>query len=387
MKYSSYLSFITGFGFLLVILLLGCKSDGETGADVSGEDKLPEAGLPTVATVEIGDITYHSATISGAVIADGGADITCRGFCWDTLPDPTKENNQLDPDKVKGSGEFSSNIEGLKEGTVYYMRAYAGNRVGNAYGDELSFTTESVPAEAPVVVAVDTTTFYDYAVFEEAWDYLYPWGSDHNGSARMYASSTDHSQVSLQDGILTIKATRIYTDEGKSTADPYLAIKYHSGAIHLKKQIKVTDDLPYWEIRGEFQTPSVTGSWPAFWITGAWSWPPESDIMEFKGNDNCWQNTATGPNWQNVKWQSLQTKVINPGEWHQYKVVLRKVSASDVELVYYIDGSGTTVHTADFMNKPFWLIINLQMEGSSGSPGPEEAVMKAKNIYVSATSY
>ena len=41
----------------------------------------------------------------------------------------------------------------------------------------------------------DGTTFTDYASLEAHWIYLYPWGSDHNGTARMYASATDHSMV------------------------------------------------------------------------------------------------------------------------------------------------------------------------------------------------
>ena len=39
----------------------------------------------------------------------------------------------------------------------------------------------------------------DYKTFEKYWNYLYPGGSDHNGSARMYGSSNDHSQIYLQN--------------------------------------------------------------------------------------------------------------------------------------------------------------------------------------------
>lgn len=240
-------------------------------------------------------------------------------------------------------------------------------------------------ANAPVVL-IDSLSFNDYTSFEQKWNYLYPWGSDHNGTARMYGSTTDHNHVFLGGGELNIKATRITWDEGNSPHDPWLPIRYHSGAIHLKEQITFTDALPYWEIRGDFQVPIVRGSWPAFWLTGANSWPPESDIMEFKGDNRNWQNTATGPDWQNVTWQNKLTPVTNAGNWHNYKLRVKKVSSTDVDLYYYIDHQLMATHRANFMNKPFWLIINMQMEGSSGQPGPQEVLMKARNVYVAGAT-
>src|SRR5687767_13414008 len=68
----------------------------------------------------------------------------------------------------------------------------------------------------------DGSTFTDYASLEANWNYLYPWGSDHNGTARMYASATDHSQVYIETpGVLTIKASPC-SPEGNSSKDPHL---------------------------------------------------------------------------------------------------------------------------------------------------------------------
>ena len=74
----------------------------------------------------------------------------------------------------------------------------------------------------------------DYKTFEKYWNYLYPWGSDHNGSARMYGSSTDHSQIYLENNQIILKATKITKNEGISNRYPNLKINYHSGAIHSK---------------------------------------------------------------------------------------------------------------------------------------------------------
>jgi galactan endo-beta-1,3-galactanase len=78
--------------------------------------------------------------------------------------------------------------------------------------------------------------------------------------------------------------------------------------------------------------------------------------------------------------------VSSPGVWHGYRVWITKVSATDVEIHYYLDGTWRAAHRANFVGKPLWLIINLQMEGSSGAPGPEsDTFYAARNVYVGRT--
>ncbi|HET9518006.1 MAG TPA: hypothetical protein VFO77_09800, partial [Actinoplanes sp.] len=134
-------------------------------------------------------------------------------------------------------------------------------------------------------------SFSHYGAFESEWNYLYPWGSDHNGSARMYAGRGGGSHAYLENGVLTLKANRITWDEGHSGANPKPKIYYHSGAVHAKEHILVNDQFPTWDIHGEFRAPSSRGTWPAFWMTGAWSWPPEIDLVEYKGDRYNWFNT------------------------------------------------------------------------------------------------
>ena len=229
---------------------------------------------------------------------------------------------------------------------------------------------------------LDGSTFNSYSAFEAAWNYLYPWGSDHNGSARMYGSPTDHNHIYLENGVLTEKAVRINWDEGSSSSDPHLPIRYHSGAVNAKTHVLVNDQFPNWEVKGDFQAPSVKGSWPAFWLTGVNSWPPESDILEFKGDANNWQNTFRTPS----DVSSTITAVSSPGNWHNYRVWITKVNATDVDIHYYIDGVWKAVHHGNFVGKPMYVIINLQMEGSSGSPGPTaDTYYRARNIYIGRT--
>ena len=230
---------------------------------------------------------------------------------------------------------------------------------------------------------IDGNSFASRAALESKWNYLYPWGSDHNGSARMYASraDTNHQWISPA-GVLNIKATRITWNEGNSSHDPWLPIRYHSAAIHAKNQVLVNDRYPNWEIRGEFQAPSARGTWPAFWITGANSWPPESDILEYKGDNRNWFNTYDG------SWDNTIVSVSSPGSWHEYRIWMTKTSGTDVQIHYYLDGAWKGAHTgSNFVGKPMNIIINLQMEGASGSPGPSaDTVYKARNVYVGRTN-
>jgi hypothetical protein len=208
---------------------------------------------------------------------------------------------------------------------------------------------------------VDGSSFTSKVTFANYWSYNYPWGSDHNGSARMNATN-----VSVAGGIVTLSSHLTNGYEGYSSLPPYLEIRYNSGTFYLNQAITVSTQYPIWDISGQFMVPTQTGTWPAFWMTGVNSWPPESDFMEFKGSDGCNQNTYDGA------WQSTITPINSAGTvWHTYRMVATLENSTNVDFHYYIDGVMESEQTATtFVNSPCWLIIDYQMEGSSGSPGP-----------------
>ena len=107
-------------------------------------------GLPRVTTGEIGDVTYETAICGGVVSLEGGSSVTTRGVCWATWQNPyiyaNKKNCTIDGN---GTGNYTSKITGLNGGTTYYVRAYATNSNGTAYGEEKSFTT--LPPVLPIV--------------------------------------------------------------------------------------------------------------------------------------------------------------------------------------------------------------------------------------------
>ena len=81
------------------------------------------------------------ATTGGNVTNDGGGAISARGVCWNITGSPTISDNTLS--SGAGTGAFSSSLTGLTPGTHYYLRAYATNSAGTAYGNELNFSTLS----------------------------------------------------------------------------------------------------------------------------------------------------------------------------------------------------------------------------------------------------
>lgn len=99
----------------------------------------PRIELPSVSTAEITQITINSAVAGGNVISDGNASVTERGVCVATSSNPTTSNTKITVGS--GTGEFTCNLTGLQEGTKYYVRAYAVNSKGTAYGEEVVFTT------------------------------------------------------------------------------------------------------------------------------------------------------------------------------------------------------------------------------------------------------
>ncbi len=128
-----------------IIIFFGCSNDSD-----------PSSGTPNldITTTAVNNLTSISASSGGTILSDGGSAIAARGVVWHTARNPeisltTKTTNGT------GIGTFSSDLSNLTPATVYYVRAYATNAQGTAYGDEVSFTTSA--ANLPVVTTTAVT--------------------------------------------------------------------------------------------------------------------------------------------------------------------------------------------------------------------------------------
>jgi uncharacterized protein (TIGR02145 family) len=120
--------------------------------------KMGEAELPIITTSSVSFVTLNTATSGGNVISDGGLSVT-RGICWSTLENPTIANNKTIVGT--GIGEFESSISELIPGTIYYVKAYATNSMGTAYGNQIIFSTK--------IADIEENTYNTVTIGAQVW--------------------------------------------------------------------------------------------------------------------------------------------------------------------------------------------------------------------------
>lgn len=113
--------------------------------------------LATVTTTTISAVTDTSATGGGEVTSEGGGTVSARGVCWNTGGTPTISDAHTTDSS--GIGVFTSSLTSLTTNQLYYVRAYATNGAGTAYGNQVQFTTlKAEPAAYVTNFAAGTTT-------------------------------------------------------------------------------------------------------------------------------------------------------------------------------------------------------------------------------------
>jgi len=106
--------------------------------------------LPAVTTQAVSDILITSATGNGTIVDVGSSNCIERGFVWDVVshgdpgdmaPDESAYFDFITEGGSFEAGAFAGTLDSLLNGTTYYVRAYAKNSVGYAYGNEVNFDT------------------------------------------------------------------------------------------------------------------------------------------------------------------------------------------------------------------------------------------------------
>ncbi len=101
-------------------------------------------GLPTVTTIALSLITRSTVKSGGEIVSDGGFPILHKGMILSPKPRPvvnTRSMEDTESDLGSGNSPFTLEMQGLMPGTTYYIRSYATNSAGTAYGPEHKFTT------------------------------------------------------------------------------------------------------------------------------------------------------------------------------------------------------------------------------------------------------
>lgn len=160
MKIENKFSFITlkyiGFGLFIIVGIFACKKDTPSS---------PTLSIPILTTTNVSAITTTTARGGGSINSDGGSAITTRGVCWSTAQTPTIADNKTTDGT--GIGDFISNITGLSADTPYNVRAYATNSVGTGYGNNISFTTNSI--WSGTVTDIDGNEYQTVIIGTQIW--------------------------------------------------------------------------------------------------------------------------------------------------------------------------------------------------------------------------
>ena len=98
-------------------------------------DEIFNARAPVVETSSVESYSSTNITVSGVVLQDNGAEVTEKGICWSTSSQDSTNNKKVPAGA--GLGSFTVEVKGFSVDTIYYLRAYAINAKGTAYGQEV----------------------------------------------------------------------------------------------------------------------------------------------------------------------------------------------------------------------------------------------------------
>jgi len=144
---------------MTVILLIGLLSCDKP----VGPNEPP--AIPVLSTTAISVITQYTAHAGGNVTSDGGNAVTTRGICWSINHNPSTVDSKTTDGA--GTGNYSSILTGLVPNTTYYLRAYATNSAGTAYGNEVTFVSQTV--STTTVTDIDGNVYPVITIGNQTW--------------------------------------------------------------------------------------------------------------------------------------------------------------------------------------------------------------------------
>jgi len=172
----------------------------------SSDNDNPVSTLPSVISADVNSVTSVSAVCGGNVTGQGASSITTRGVVWSTTQSPSLDNYNGISEDGSGIGAFTSDISGLNSNTAYYVRAYATNTSGTAFGSVKAFTTiESTAGEYAIgdIGHSGGYIFYENPNYlTDGWSYLElsPLSTEVNGYVWGGKETTVGTSMDLGEG-------------------------------------------------------------------------------------------------------------------------------------------------------------------------------------------
>lgn len=154
--------------FMLGLTMQACAKSTSDNLALAPTENIANIALATLGKLAFSNISTEGAMVTGTIDNKGGALVSSRGICWDTNPNPTIEKNPLEATVSKGSGEFRLQLNSLKPSTTYYVRPYAKNKGGVAYGEQVVLKTTDVQsvnfAQTPMFIIGSSKAYYDVEI-------------------------------------------------------------------------------------------------------------------------------------------------------------------------------------------------------------------------------
>ncbi|RYC11833.1 family 16 glycosylhydrolase [Ciceribacter ferrooxidans] len=173
-----------------------------------------------------------------------------------------------------------------------------------------------------------------------------------------YEGTSEVNPFSVENGVLTITAEQA-PPSIQSEIEGY---DYTSGMLTTYSSFAQT--YGYFEIRADM--PDEQGTWPAFWLLPAdGSWPPELDVVEMRGQDPNTVHVSVHSNETGQRTTtSTAVQVSGTEGFHNYGVLW-----TEEEIVWYFDDVAVArADTPADMHDPMYMIVNLAVGGSAGTP-------------------
>ncbi|MBN1924590.1 MAG: hypothetical protein JW798_02035 [Prolixibacteraceae bacterium] len=205
---------------------------------------------PTVTTQSVTNISTNSATGNGNITSLGVPNPTAYGVCWNITGAPTTADSITNKGTIFITGVFTSDITGLTASTTYYVRAYARNNTGTAYGEEVSFTTTDPTVE---FVSASQTSNSENGIYT-----ITARLSDISGKNVMVPFSVNASGTANGNGIdYTITASPVTIPAGDTMVDITVTI-VDDDLVEDDETVTVDMGIPVNAVAGTIRSQTLT---------------------------------------------------------------------------------------------------------------------------------
>lgn len=113
-----------------------------TGYGEQAELQTLKVTAPSLSATTASGVTFRSATFAAEVTSAGNGTLKRTGFVYATTQNPTLSNHLLN---CGTATTLRASTSALTASTTYYVRAFAENEKGVAYGPQLTVTTKEEP--------------------------------------------------------------------------------------------------------------------------------------------------------------------------------------------------------------------------------------------------